>query len=117
MGYYSYFELFAYEGGIHIGTDKEKEICHILNTYDEFSGYLDIESFSSLRDDSMKWYDHDADMLALSKVFPSIVFVLTGKGEDRDDNWISYYKNGQMETCHGTIVYDEPYSDFAICLC
>lgn len=65
----------------------------------------------------MKWYDHDEDMLALSKAFPNIVFVLTGEGEDRDDNWISYYKNGQIEVCHGRIVYDEPRSVFAICLC
>ena len=117
MGYYSYFELSAYKRGRHIDTNEEMEICHFLNTSDKISGYLHIKSFSSLRNDSMKWYDHDKDMLALSKAFPNIVFVLTGEGEERDDNWISYYKNGQMETCRGTIVYDEPCSEFAVCLC
>lgn len=117
MGYYSYFELSAYESGSHIDTYKEMEICQFLNTSDKISGYLRIKSFSSLRNDSMKWYDHDADMLALSKAFPNIVFVLMGEGEDRDDNWISYYKNGVMEICRGTIVYDKPCLDFAIRLC
>ena len=65
----------------------------------------------------MKWYDHDDDLIALSKKFPDVTFVLYGEGEERDDNWITYYKNGDYEYCNGRIVYDRPTKSFAKSYC
>lgn len=40
------------------------------------------------------WYESDDDMLLLSTRFPGLVFTLTGCGENHDDIWISYYRDG-----------------------
>ena len=42
-----------------------------------------------------KWYNHDRDMLALSKKYPDIVFQLDGEGVEAGDVWRKWYKNGK----------------------
>ena len=44
-----------------------------------------------------KWYDHEADMQALSQMWPNVLFTLTGKGEDQDDQWVEYHTNGKVQ--------------------
>ena len=113
MGYYTVYELEAYENGKRINKEREREICAFARECSEITSYMDIYKFEELSSDSIKWYSHDQDLLELSKHFPSVIFELTGEGEDHDDNWIAYYCNGKMEYLHGHIVYDEPTSDFA----
>ena len=57
-----------------------------------------------------KWYDHDEDMLVLSIRFPHIVFELHGAGENNDDLWYTYYKNGKKQHCPAIITFD-PYDE------
>lgn len=54
-----------------------------------------------------KWYDHDDDMLLLSKRFPEALFELSGSGEDKCDMWTTYYHDGKMQYCHAIITYEE----------
>ena len=54
-----------------------------------------------------KWYEHDRDMLLLSKRFPGVLFTLHGYGDDVEDIWYTYYLDGKMQVCPGTIVYDD----------
>ena len=110
MGYYTYYNLDAYENGARVTEEREKEICTVAA---EVIDYLTFDHFNAVSYDAMKWYDHDEDLLELSKRFPTVTFELSGEGEDRDDNWIAYYKNGEMEVVHGRIVYDAPCRDFA----
>ncbi len=42
----------------------------------------------------MKWYDHEREMIEFSKKHPNLEFILTGEGEERDDVWKKYFKNG-----------------------
>ena len=58
-------------------------------------------------DDLYKWYEYDSDMIELSKRFPDLLFELYGDGEDSDDFWKSYYRNGNAQFSKGRIVYDE----------
>lgn len=109
MGYYTYYNLEAYENGAHVTTEREEEICTVAS---EITG-IAFDHFEDLSWDSMKWYDHEDDMLELSKRFPDVTFVLYGEGEERDDNWVAYYKNGDSEYCGARIVYDRPTKDFA----
>lgn len=46
--------------------------------------------------DTMKWYDHDDDMMQLSTQFPDYYFLLHGQGEDCDDRWRTVYHNGKI---------------------
>jgi hypothetical protein len=54
---------------------------------------------------SGKWYDHDDDMKALSKLFPDEVFILRGVGEEFPDVWRKAYKNGQMYSSTPVITF------------
>lgn len=107
------YNLDAYEHGARVVEEREEEICTFARECKEITDYMDIMKFNELSYDSMKWYSHDRDILELSKHFPSVIFELSGEGEDHDDNWITYYHNGEMETLHGRIVYDQPESSFA----
>ena len=59
-----------------------------------------------ISDDVYKWYDHEEDMITISKEFPQLEFILSGKGEDYDDIWIEYFWNGECCRCMSHIVYD-----------
>ena len=39
----------------------------------------------------VKWYYEEEDMLKLSKLFSSVLFTLSGKGEESGDVWKKYY--------------------------
>lgn len=54
-----------------------------------------------------KWYEHDTDMLNLSKKFPELLFTLNGHGEETEDMWYSYYYNGKLQHCPAKITYDD----------
>lgn len=84
MGYYTRYEL-----NFDYGYDEEKR-TKIFNRIGELSGY------TYLFDDDVKWYDHEKDMLKLSKEYPDIVFTLNGEGEEAGDIWVAYFKDGKM---------------------
>lgn len=74
-----------------------------LYSFDEYSGDICLDA---------KWYDHEDHMKSLSKVYPDVLFTLHGEGEDEDDKWNKYFKNGKMQACYAeiTIVY-EPFNE------
>ena len=45
---------------------------------------------------SCTWYEHDDDMLTLSRAFPDVLFTLEGVGEEHPDIWKTQYKNGEI---------------------
>lgn len=55
-----------------------------------------------------KWYGHEQDMIDISRQFPDMVFCLEGVGEQNDDMWKRYFKNGKCELCKAEIVFPEP---------
>jgi hypothetical protein len=55
----------------------------------------------------IKWYEHDKEMLAASRKFPSVLFTLSGEGEESGDFWRRYYKNGKCQEARAQIVYAE----------
>lgn len=58
--------------------------------------------------DMVKWYQHEEDMLKISKWFPEFTFCLFGDGESGDDHWAHYFHNGEEELCVAEIVYPSP---------
>lgn len=56
--------------------------------------------------DSCKWYEHDKDMIMVSKKYKNMLFTLTGYGEDESDIWKKYYYNGKMQSAHAKITFD-----------
>lgn len=63
--------------------------------------------------DKIKWYDHEDFMRTLSKKFPRTVFTLKGVGEEPNDHWKKYFKDGKMQACRAKITFD-PYDEGAL---
>lgn len=107
MGYYTYHELKVIQP-----NTKEAKLTEFLDGGDhhhdaigELSEYGD-----NLWDDSVKWYDREKDMSEYSKRYPDILFQIDGNGEEADDIWREYWKEGkvQHEDCQFVFgTYDE----------
>jgi len=57
--------------------------------------------------DAVKWYDHEAEMRAISKKHPGVIFTLSGAGEESGDVWKKYFLDGKMQEAYGVITFDD----------
>jgi hypothetical protein len=119
MGYYTNFQLGIYcdINGELLGDSRRNEvmeyICqvpdseHICSFADSVKEFPEASLWDAI--DTMKWYELDDDMKALSLHFADIVFLLTSKGEKDKDLWRRYYLNGKVHECQAqiTITYDK----------
>ena len=97
MGYYTNYELSMkvkgeYPEGADFGSIREE--------IEEVSGYG-----GCLFEQENKWYDHDENMIQISSKYPTILFELSGIGEEHGDMWITYYKAGKSQKCQAEIVF------------
>jgi len=96
MGYYTYYSMAIHE------ADKFPNKDSVMLDKDEHKVLADSKvavskniTFKALEDGSIKWYNHDEDMDAISKEMEDYVFVLYGDGEESDDKWKKIYYNGK----------------------
>lgn len=61
----------------------------------------------SSRSDSVKWYDHDIDMIKLSEKYPTVKFVLDGEGEEQGDVWKKIFLGGRMKYLLAELVWPD----------
>jgi hypothetical protein len=57
-------------------------------------------------DRNLKWYDHDKDMVQLSKEWPNVLFILEGQVENGGSIWKAWYRNGKMHKLDAKIVFE-----------
>lgn len=48
-------------------------------------------------EDECKWYEYEEHMRAFSATHSEVLFIVEGRGEDPDDHWRAYFKNGKMQ--------------------
>jgi len=96
MGYYTEYTLEIENNIEEIESWCNENDRDGYNIYDAYIGDMD----------SCKWYEHEEDMRKLSLEFPTTLFTLSGKGEENEDTWIKYFKNGKMQVCKAKITYD-----------
>ena len=96
MGYHTLYALSVEKGDTSLLESEEFKDIFLKITYYHLES-LDFET--------QQWYEHEKNMLEISKLYPDTVFRLEGDGEDRDDRWISYYCNGDSAESRATIVY------------
>lgn len=106
MGYHTDYNLSA------VNEDIKKILSDLREKYDSDSLEFDTEIFYVLdvdgtKWDEAKWYEHEDEMRAISKLYPEVVFKLKGEDEDSEDIWIKYFKNGKCQECHAEIVFEE----------
>lgn len=121
MGYYTYYSLnYNIPDGAPADTEDQvnKRFVEIFEdgncSPDDLKHYYYSERYGwkgaidTALQEELKWYDHDDEMIALSKEFPEVEFTLDGTGEESDDLWTTYYKNGKAQHAPCQFVYDEP---------
>lgn len=105
MGYYTQFE------GSIIGPVDSAVEYRVANAiadefwFDDPDFYYVDQVFSACGE--MKWYDWREDMEKISLQFPTVTIYLHGEGEDSEDMWNAYFKNGKSVVYHAQITYPE----------
>lgn len=95
MGYYTRFDL---EIQPNPNAEQEMEITLEIASFFGMREEVTIKThYSEFLEQEMKWYEHDEDMLKLSKKFKDFLFTLGGEGEESGDIWTCYYKNGKKQ--------------------
>ncbi len=84
MGYYTNYKIELIRG-------NRKEFSSLLNRLAEISQYPELKDGYA---DSIRWYCWLENSIEVSKEFPNILFMIEGDGEDSDDIWRCYFKNG-----------------------
>lgn len=97
MGYYTDYEI-GLENGVVSDEAFRIGIESVGCSYGQLSLYETM---------NLKWYDHEKDMKAVSKLFPEVTFRLQGDGEETGDNWRMYFKDGKTCTIRAKIIYDK----------
>lgn len=104
MGYYTTFRLSVRDG--EVTEEMQTKLKEIKSEY--FTGYDMEDLLEGLYEAT--WYNWKEDLIKLSKAFPTEVFELSGEGEEREDMWRAYFKNGKVQIERATIrigEYDE----------
>lgn len=103
MGYYTDFKL-------KVSPDVAAEI---MSDFEAFNAIFEELTNYTLEDDltmgGVKWYDHDKNMIELSKLYPDAIWQVDGVGEEDGDIWRTYYMNGKSQSANTKVVvtYDE----------
>ena len=97
MGYYTDYNLTAHGA-------SEKQLTEMNKIIIQEWG---LEKWGDGWWCNAKWYDHDDDMIGLSNLYPDVLFILEGNGEESDDIWITYYKGGKHQYCPASIIFPE----------
>ena len=111
MGYYTKFELHAIDIDTQAPITQLEEQVMAKKLWLMFGGR---DTFSPtgfdhvIGDCEVKWYDHEDDMIALSKEYPNVVFILDGVGEEFPDAWRKWFHNGKFEASYAEVVYPKP---------
>lgn len=100
MGYYTNYTLWFNPNEVNDLDGLEKEIKK-MNVFDMIGFEEGCMSAYA------KWYDHVKDMTILSSRFQGVLFELYGDGEDAEDIWVHYFKNGMSQYRPGEIRYDD----------
>jgi len=107
MGYNTWYGLNVFDEGMFKQESKKARIAiKYLREYSE-------EAFEILEpggdgEDWGRWYNFNADMYWISRLFPELIFALHGDGDEMEDLWVCYYVDGmeQMEYKISTPPFD-----------
>lgn len=105
MGYETYFELDLLEINKTKAHELEAKLCQDP-TLAEHQQNL-AEQFAADFEQRTKWYDSHENLIEYSKQYPDVIFILSGEGEEAEDLWKSYYKNGKGQQTRAVITYPD----------
>lgn len=111
MGYYTNYNLSVVNHNNFTENqlrEVSSELARRLGEDDELPFHQHIDdAFEWIGYDSRKWYEHEEDMMQLSREYPDMIFLLEGWGEEYDDVWRKYFKGGRIKICNRHYFWDE----------
>jgi len=103
----SYQTTYSLQFDVHQGDDPSY-------IYEELRDEIDaLEPDANLGDlvDGMSvmttWYEHEADLLDLSRKYPGAVIILEGNGSEYPDMWKKMFINGDVEEIRPSLVWPQ----------
>ena len=105
MGYYTCFSLevmTADNSAVH--PEAAAIIAKLRETNEYANSALNEDGITEM---DAKWYDYTDELREFSKLYPDAILVLYGDGENSDDFWCSYFRNGKVQCTPGRIEFDE----------
>lgn len=105
MGYYTCFSLEVMTADNSVAHPEAAAIIAKLRETNENANYALGEEGEMEMD--AKWYDYTDELREFSKLYPDALLVLYGDGENSDDFWYSYFRNGKVQYTPARIEYDE----------
>jgi len=106
MGYYTYYKLSVVNEEDFTKEQLQDAASRLAKRLDYDGEIPTSDPFAWLGNESMKWYDHEEDLMRLSDEYPDMVFFLEGWGEEFDDVWRKYFKNGAFKSYHRHYYWD-----------
>lgn len=104
MGYRTDYTLKVRDKNFNsISTNELRKIADELKEFTNYS--FENSNIISLYD--AKWYNAQSDMKEFSKNYPNYIFCLYGNGEEEDDIWVHYFKNGKSTGADAEIIYPD----------
>jgi hypothetical protein len=95
MGYITTYRLEAYETHIIDCNQWGKLVGSITDPSFDKDHLIKIYNKDGVE---YKWFRYENEMIRLSQYFPNLTFVISGEGEDREDNWSESWQNGKRLT-------------------
>jgi hypothetical protein len=100
MGYYTDHRIKIYSEGMK--PILLKDLNNHKRRIGKITGYL-YDTF----DCQIKWYKCNDQMKEYSKEYPNLIFEITGYGEEVQDIWRTYYKNGKSQNERAIVSFAE----------
>lgn len=108
MGYYTTYDLSLLDPKDMTEVKNPRTIEKVVALLGEKGviGYALAEDLSCY--DSVKWYEHEDDMLEISRKVTNVLFRLWGSGDNAEDLWAHYFLNGKSQYCRAEIPPFDP---------
>lgn len=97
MGYDTRYQITTNEG-IHDDASPTEEQWKAIEAHSEYT--------PDWLEEGAHWYDHEDDMKTVSLMFPGVTFRVEGRGDEDDDVWVKWFRNGKMAVWR--LEYDVP---------
>lgn len=102
MGYYTFIDI-TYD--VELNTPKDNRIQEWIDTHE--IGNLFDDLYPGGACGQIKNVAPDPEIIELSKAFPDVLFTLRGSGEEPEDLWRTYFRNGLSQEAAAAITYPE----------
>ena len=98
-----------------MGYDTRFKLGMYAEKYEDVEKLLENEkmlhSIYLNKSEPFKWYNRHQDMIDYSLKYPKVIFILLGEGEEIEDKWKLWTKNGKQIEKYAEIVIKWPKLD------